>query len=51
MVQGLLGDAELLGRARTIFDDRLLRMSLEFAVILDPNDEVARADVAYLDAH
>lgn len=46
----LLGDAELEARARQVFDDQLLRLSLEFGRVLDPGDEVIKDDLAVLDA-
>jgi hypothetical protein len=46
----LLGDAELEARARAAFDDHLIRVGLELGALLDPGDEVARDDLAYLNA-
>jgi hypothetical protein len=47
----LLGDAALEARARAVLDDRMAHLGLEFAVLLDPSDEVSKADLALLDAH
>jgi hypothetical protein len=47
----LLGDAALEARARAVLDDRMAHLGLEFAVLLDPGDEVSKADLALLDAH
>jgi hypothetical protein len=33
-----------------VLDDKLVHLELELELILDPSDEVARADLAYLDA-
>jgi hypothetical protein len=46
----LLGDAALETRARAMLDDRMTHLDLELAVLFDPGDEVARADLALLDA-
>ncbi|HET7502556.1 MAG TPA: hypothetical protein VFK02_16160 [Kofleriaceae bacterium] len=46
----LLGDAALEARARAVLDDRLTHLGLEFAVLVDPGDEVVKADLALLDA-
>jgi hypothetical protein len=46
----LLGDAALEAKARAALDDRMTHLGLELALILDPSDEVTRADLAMLDA-
>lgn len=46
----LLGDAALETRARAVLDDKLAHLQYELGVILDPSDEVTKADLAYLDA-
>jgi len=45
----LLGDAALEARARAAFDDKLVRLGLELALLLDPSDPVAKQDIAYFD--
>jgi hypothetical protein len=47
----LLGDAALEAKARAVLDDRMTHLGVEFAVAIDPGDEIARADLALLDAH
>jgi hypothetical protein len=46
----LLGDAALETRARAVRDDRMAHLSLEIGALFDPADEVARSDLALLDA-
>lgn len=45
----LLGDAALEARAKAVFDDKLVRVSLELALLLDPGDPAAKQDLAYFD--
>jgi tetratricopeptide (TPR) repeat protein len=46
----LLGDADLEARARPVLDDKLMHLALELEVVCDPTSEVAKAELAYLDA-
>jgi hypothetical protein len=46
----LLGDTALESRARAVFDDRMTHLGFEFAAVLDPGDELTKADLALLDA-
>jgi hypothetical protein len=46
----LLGDTALEARTRAVFDDRMTHLGLEFAAVLDPGDELTKADLALLDA-
>jgi hypothetical protein len=45
----LLGDAALEARARPVLDDKLVRLSLELNLLLDPSDPVVKQDLAYFD--
>jgi hypothetical protein len=45
----LLGDAELEARAKPVLDDKLARAGRQLAVLLDPGDPVAAADLAAFD--
>lgn len=46
----LLGDAAVEARARAVLGDRMIHLALELAVLVDPGDEVSKADLALLDA-
>lgn len=47
----LIGDAALEARARAVRDDRMAHLGLEFETLLDPSDELAKADLDLVDAH
>jgi hypothetical protein len=43
-----IGDPELETRAAAALDDKVARLALELAVLLDPENPVAKEDLAYL---
>jgi len=45
----LLGDPALEARAKAVLDNRLEHLALELALVLDPTNQIAKEDLAYLD--
>lgn len=48
-VARLLGDAALLAKAQAVFDDKLVRLALELAIITSPKSDVTAQELAFLD--